>query len=503
MTSTSPVASSGPADPIAASASPVASVAPVTDPDELVALLARLVEDASDALAAERALAGAVRLAALPAADRATLAAPLLKRARKQAMDDFSGPFSGHAIRADMGWLALTWATGELPPASTAQASGWDLPEGSTPWQSRPPATLSGILSTRIGEACRLISGRGLRADEAAGEGEPRLLAEPEFTDGTISPGELAAREARWAATGRDPQRYDREVAHLRAVPAAGEALASEPLVSLAALVGREMPWGEREMPWGEEAQSSEDPTGVQARLARAPRPESAPGCWALLTRLEHHSVDDRLFAVQHTGIRLDEMVACWPLLCPRDPELVATHLLSPLCGALGKGRNAGTTALRGLAGLGGPFGKIGHLALVTGLAADSADVRIAAGEAWTQIAVAGRLDPALAAEAITFGVTDGALKLSRIADGLGYPTAADPAASCVARTCVLATAAMLAPGTRPAGLHLLLELAGLASAACGATPELPARVAGLAAGRANSKLAEAARRLRALAAGE
>lgn len=496
MTSTSPVASSGSADPIAASASSVASVVPVTDPDELVALLARLVEDASDALAAERALAGAVRLATLPAADRARLAAPLLKRARKQAMDDFSGPFSGHAIRADMGWLALTWATGELPPASTAQASGWDLPEGSTPWQSRPPATLSGILSTRIGEACRLISRRGLSAGEPAGEGEPRLLAEPEFTDGTISPGELAAREARWAAAGRDPQRYDREVAHLRAVPAAGEALAFERSVSLAALVGREMPWGE-------EAQSNEDPTGVQARLARAPRPESAPACWALLTRLEHHSVDDRLFAVQHTGIRLDEMVACWALLCPRDPELVATHLLSPLCGALGKGRNAGTTALRGLAGLGGPFGKIGHLALVTGLAADSADVRIAAGEAWTKIAVAGWLDPALAAEAITFGVTDGALKLSRIADGLGYPTAADPAASCVARTCVLATAAMLVPGTRPAGLHLLLELAGLASAACGATPELPARVAGLAAGRTNSKLAEAARRLRALAAGE
>jgi len=492
VTPTNPAASTDFVTAATAPASPVTRVAVVTDPDELVALLARLMEDASDALATERAVAGAVRLAGLPLADRTKLAAPLLKRARKQAMDDSSGPFSGHAIRADIGWLALTWATGELPPASTAEASGWDSPGSRASWQSRPPAILSGILSTRIGEACGLISAR---APQSPAAGEPPLLAEPELTDGTISPAELATRESLWAAAGRDPRWYDREVAHLRAAPAAGDALAFEPSVSLAMLVGREMPWGE--------AQFNEDATGVQARLARVPPPGASPSCWTLLARVEHHSRDDRLFAVRHTGIRLDEMVACWPLLCPRDPELVATHLLSPLCGALGKGRNAGTTALRGLAGLGGPLGKIGHLALVAGLAAESADVRIAAGEAWGQIAAARWLDPALAAEAIKFGVTDGGLKLPRIADGLGYPTAADPAASCVARTCVLATAALLAAGTRPAGLHLLLELAASVSVARGAAPELPARIAGLAAGRPNSKLAEAARGLRALAAGD
>jgi hypothetical protein len=47
---------------------------PVTDPDELVQLLARLMEGATDALAVERALAGAVRLASLPPAERARLA---------------------------------------------------------------------------------------------------------------------------------------------------------------------------------------------------------------------------------------------------------------------------------------------------------------------------------------------------------------------------------------------------------------------------------------------
>jgi hypothetical protein len=81
---------------------------------------------------------------------------------------------------------------------------------------------------------------------------------------------------------------------------------------------------------------------------------------------------------------------------------------------------------VRGLASLAGPFGKICHLALVTGLSGASADVRIAAADAWTQIAGEGRLEPALAAEAIELGVTRGALKLSRIADGLGH-AAPDP----------------------------------------------------------------------------
>jgi len=470
--------------------SPPAPLTPVADPDELVALLARLVEDASDPLATERALAGAMRLSVLPLAERNRLAGSLLKRARKQAMDDFDGPFSGHAIRADIGWLALTWATGELPPPSTAEATGWHQEGHDTPWPSRQPATLSGILSVRIGEACTLIAAR---ADRPAGRPEVGLLAEPEFADGTISPGELAAREALWATAGLTPPRYDQEVARLRAAPAADKELALEPFASAPRSDSR----GRQRGGHGSAAAS----TGLQARLARVPGPASAPLCWPLLTRLEHDNLDDRQFAVQRTGVRLDEMVATWALLCPRDPELIAAHLLSPLSDALGKGRNAGTTALQGLVGLSGPLGPLGHLALVTGLAAEAADVRIAAAEAWTLISAAGRIDPALAAEAIELGVSEGAFRLPRVADGLGYPTAADPAASYVARTCLLATAAMLASGIRPPGLHLLLELAASASAASGVAPELPARVAALAAGRATSKLAEAARRLRSLAA--
>jgi hypothetical protein len=461
----------------ALAAPPVARAAPaerVAGVVELVLLLAQLMEDASDALVVERALAGAVRLAALPLAERAEVARPLFKRARKQALDDSDGPFSGHAIRADVGWLTLTWGTGELPPASTMEHQGWH-PEGhDTPWPSRRPKILSGILSARIGEACTLI---------AAGRALP-LLAEPEFADGTISPGELGARQARWTSAELTPCRYDLEAARLRAAPGADEELALEPFV-VVPRAGSGAPTRRRKRFAGGSSR-------VRARLARIPESAAAPNCWALLTHLAH-SRDDRQFAVGRMGVRLDEMIAAWHLLCPHDPELIAAHLLSPLSDGLGPGRNAAVTAVRGLASLTGAFGKIGHLALVTGLSGASAEVRIAAADAWTQIAGEERLDPALAAGAIELGVTGGPLQLSRIADGLGYAALDPVAAAGVAQACLTATGTLLP--AKPAGLHLLLELAARASTMSG-MPELPTPVAALARSKGTSKLAEAARRL-------
>ena len=457
-------------------------VMPVANPDELVQLLAQLMEDATDAMAVERALAGAVRLATLPLGERARLAKPLLKRARKQAQGDFDGPFSGYAIRADMGWLALTWATGELPPSSWMEHRGFHPPGRDTPWQSRRPKILSGILSARIGEGCLLIAS----CEPAAGRALA-LLAEPELSDGTISPRELMAREALWSTAGLTPPRYDLEVAQLRAAGGANDELAFEPFVTLQTMRYRQMPWGGQD-------RFTEGRTGVHAGLLRLPEPASVPSCWPLLTGLAH-ALDDRRRAVHYAGVRLDEMIAAWHLLCPHQPELLAAHLLSPLSDGLGPGRNAATTALRGLGlnGTPGPFGKIGHLALVTGLSGNAAEVRIAAAEAWMRIALSGRLNPALAAEAISLGVSGRALKLSRIADGLGL-AAAEPAATAgVAQACVSATAALLA--ARPAGLHLLLEVAARAGAASG-IPELPGNVIDLAATKSGSKLAEAARRL-------
>jgi hypothetical protein len=69
---------------------------PVTDPAELIELFTVLIEDARDPIAAERALAGAVRLSSLPASQRRRLAAPLLKRTER-VMRDYS-PFYGDLI---------------------------------------------------------------------------------------------------------------------------------------------------------------------------------------------------------------------------------------------------------------------------------------------------------------------------------------------------------------------------------------------------------------------
>jgi hypothetical protein len=471
----SPVAETGGKQPEAA---PASRVAIVTEAAELVPLLAQLMEDASDTLAVERALAGAVRLAALPLATRAEAARPLFRRARRQVRDDHGGPFSGYSIRADVAWLTLTWGTGELPPPSMMEHLGWHPPGHDTPWQARPATILSGILSARLGEACTLIA-----------EGRPLpLLAETEFSDGTISPQELAAREAIWAAAALRPGRHDREAARLRAgLDAAGE-LALEPFVALSKVRSHRLPWGEEAV--------TEDWHGVQARLTSDRVPAAAPQCWPLLVNLDH-PLDDRRCFVHHMGVRLDEMIASWRLICPHHPELISAHLLSPLSDGLGAGRNAAVTALRGLASLTGEFGQMCHLALVTGLSGAAAEVRIAAADQWTRLAEQQRLSPSLAAESIDFGVTGGLLNLTRIADGLGN-AAQDPVAALgVARTCLLAATALLP--AKPAGLHLLLELAAKAGAASG-LPEVPAPVAELACGRGNTKLAEAARRLTQLA---
>lgn len=95
---------------------------PVTDPDELVQLLTILIEDATDAIAAERALAGAVRLSALPRDERSSLAGPLLKRAQQVMHDD--SPFYGNLITSDMAVIAHVWGGQPLPAEPADVRSG-------------------------------------------------------------------------------------------------------------------------------------------------------------------------------------------------------------------------------------------------------------------------------------------------------------------------------------------------------------------------------------------
>src|SRR5262249_8447440 len=187
---------------------------PVDDPEELVQLLTQLMEDASDPLAVERAMAGAVRLAVLPARDRARLAGPLLRRAEKRAREDYDGPFSGREITADMACLALAWGAGR-PVRLDRSGRVWGSADRGTVGRTGEAKTMAGIPSARVWEACTLVS-----------SGRPaRLLAEPEFERGIISPGRLLDRLACWpvSSPAARPPRYDLEVALLRLAPGASD----------------------------------------------------------------------------------------------------------------------------------------------------------------------------------------------------------------------------------------------------------------------------------------
>jgi hypothetical protein len=147
------------------------------------------MEDATDALAVERALGGAVRLAARPASDRARFASPLVKRAE----EIFEGRTrtGGDALSREIAQLALAWASGPPPRP---------------PWAIAETFTL--IPAARIREACEVIEG---------GPAGAELLAEPTAEDGSVRPDALLARLATWRSAPL--HRCDLEVALLRLPP--------------------------------------------------------------------------------------------------------------------------------------------------------------------------------------------------------------------------------------------------------------------------------------------
>jgi hypothetical protein len=192
----------------------------------------------------------------------------------------------------------------------------------------------------------------------------------------------------------------------------------------------------------------------------------------------------------------MSPVVASWPLLCPWRPELAAAHLLRPLSECLtpaARYADSGVAAVTGLARSSARFGPIRQLALLTGLGSAEATVRIAAAEVWTQAALAGQLDPEVAADALVKGVAGEAVKPTRLADGLRRASREPVPALMIART-VFAAADRLA-AVKPPNLHLLLELTREIGAVV-ALPEPPESIVALAAGDSSTKLATAARQL-------
>lgn len=484
----------GPAQVEAAAGS--ALPGPVTDTGELIALLTMLLEDAADAIAVERALAGAVRLSRLPLRQRSQAAAPLLKRAA--AVMDIYTPFSGERLTSDIALIAHVWGSGQLPAEDVPRHRRWHMPGEFAVDSTGRALTMAGIFSARAWEAARIIE---------AGHGG-LLLAEPQSSRGAITPDCLLERLQQLAhhhdRTGaRQAAGYDRDAALLRLAPSPPNSLwdAWEQVDGTSAGTLRETHrllqtplrfaavTGE---PGGRPLRGSAWHQHLLARTAG--RVPVTPGCasWQLLTRLDDPLGDHAELAgpsryQRHYGA----MVAGWTLACPWQPELAAAHLLRPLCDGLRPGMSPATTAIMSLIDPGHPLGPVGHLALVTGLASAEADTRIAAAELWADAAADGRLQPALAAAAVVKGVTGRALKLNRIADSLKLAAHSPLPARRTVETICAATPGLTT--TPPAGMHQLLELAAQLAATTG-TPSLPPQLNQLASRR--SRLGATARQL-------
>jgi len=467
---------------------------PVTDPDELVQLLTVLMEDACDAIAAERALAGAVRLSALPERQRRRAAAPLLRRAA--SVMDIYVPFSGARITSDMALIAHTWGGGRLPVEDVRREDRWHMPGGFAVSSSGRALTMAGIFSARAWEAARIIE---------AGQGG-LLLAEPETTRGAISPQGMLERVRLARQVGRAAGRHDQDAALLRLAPGPADSLwpAWDQLAGTAAGAMRESHRLVR-LPLSFEAVAGK-PAGTPFRghnewhqhlLARtAGQVPAVPGCasWQLLTSLSDPVGDHAvLYGPRRYNRHYDAAVAGWPLICPWQPELAAAHLLRPLSDGLKPRQSPATTAIVSLNDPGHPLGPVGHLALVTGLASAEADTRIAAAQLWSDACADGRLDPALAAAALVTGVSGQALKLNRVCDGLQHASHDPLAARRIVETACDSAAGLAAAA--PAGLHLLIELAARLGATVG-VPELPGMVKELASRRSTSRLGATARQL-------
>jgi hypothetical protein len=437
-------------------------------------------EDAPDALAVERALAGAVRLAAWPESDRGRLGSPLVKRAEQLLSGLTRRP---HALSEGIARLALAWACVPCVPPT---------------WASRKPQVVRDIPAARALEAYHAI------VDGPAGA---ELLAEPSAADGSVHPDALLARLATWR--GAPVFRYDMEVALLRlpTVDASFWETWDKVHPASAAQARRAYEAGTAELTFGTVVSTTTDGlrrnrTRVLARIANdLPVGNGESRCWQVLIDDLPDPLVDPYLEYRRGGVLseigpLSPVVASWPLLCPWQPELAAAHLLRPLsaCLAPDRGRaGPGAAAVTGLTRSSAPLGPTGHLALLTGLSSVEADVRIAAADVWSQAALADRLDPDLAADALVEGVASEAFKLTRLADGLRHASRQPASAPMILRT-VFAAADRLVSAKSP-NLHLLLELTREIGAAI-ALPELPQSIVALAAEKGSTKLAAAARQL-------
>jgi hypothetical protein len=194
-------------------------------------------------------------------------------------------------------------------------------------------------------------------------------------------------------------------------------------------------------------------------------------------------------------GYHRESPMAGWPLVTPSHREIAAAHIQPLLIRASAeKGTSSQIAVLPLLAACDGPFGPATALCLAYGLHAARAEDRLAAADAFVDLAARGVLDGALVGHELAALQRSGALVLKRVADALTTALQAGAAAEVWAVLRVLLPTMLTVP--KPAaGTPDLLSLAESAAAATQATDDIP-EVTALAARPGRSRLATEAARL-------
>ncbi|MFL6072818.1 MAG: DUF6493 family protein [Mycobacteriales bacterium] len=494
-----------PADPPTGPGAPAPD--PVTDPDELIDLFGRLLHRIDDPLDAERALAGAVRLASLPVEDRKVLAKPVLAHAGAL---DRSG-LVGHSIRDDLAMVLYCWATpSRIPPLPRRYAPDVVSLHYGVDHEYRP-VTLTGLFSARAVEAIHLISSFRPAV----------LLSEPTTRRGALDPAVFLARVAGRADAGpvdaaqaalRLPPEVDgddsfwRELAALEpgTVPALRGLLELRRRVpDLTVRVGTPTRLGPPMLYW--QGAGADGPPRLRYDRYSMPleptvvlagydgeNPDRHDDPWGLWHGLgDPHAGYLRMAG--RAGMRSDGS-GWWPVAAPWHPEVVAAHLLRPLSRSLHGNEPQARTALSALSDPDTALGPVACAALAVGLVSGDAVVRAAAVDLLIAAAGDGRLVPERLATALVTLGGGGLVRANRLAEGLQAAAGEPLPAYRVAETLWLAL-----PGLHAAGvsqLHLLLALAADLAARVHVPGDPP--LADLAARKAGTRLATEARRLHA-----
>ncbi|MFI7446439.1 DUF6493 family protein [Nonomuraea sp. NPDC049714] len=190
--------------------------------------------------------------------------------------------------------------------------------------------------------------------------------------------------------------------------------------------------------------------------------------------------------------------VAWWPLVLPSHREVVAAHLLSSLPASL-ESNDRQVRVLADLAHGEGPVGPAMAWALACGMGHRNAADRAAAVDALVTLAARGEAPVAALGEAVAELVAAEVVKLSRVISALDEATQSGAHAAVWAVIADLLPRLLPAEGERPrSGLADLMAAGARAARLAGTRGDLPA-LAAVAARKGSSRLAQEARRLRAL----